>query len=272
MPRFPYLKTLGDSFALTFKNFLLFVPAILVLLLNILFSVALIPFTAGINVTNGFSIKAVVLLALFGLFSVILTLIAYGWFFALVKRMVEKKKLKLSEAFSEGLPLSLKYLKAFFIIGVLFIAISVITLIVGGTFSLIPVAGIAFIVILAICEAFFLFLALCASFYLTPIIILEKAGAWKSIKLNYHLFMKHKRHTVKMALLTILIMIVASLPSLTLQFQAIIASFSGQVVEQTPSLSLSLINQLLTIPIQIAIVVITVFYTLAYLKLKKVPN
>ena len=96
---------------------------------------------------------------------------------------------------------------------------------------------------------------------------MEDFGALDSLKLNYRFFMKHKKHAIKMGLVTVLILFVAYIPLLIIQFSTIVAQLKGQIVQ--PTTMYLIYNNLLNIPILIAYVVITMFYTISYMKIKR---
>lgn len=265
MAKFLYFKTLKESFKQVFKNYQLFVP----LILNILFGLATIPFYTNFYSADSFSTSAFVLMMLFVPVSAVAGFLLYGWLFALVRNVAQKKKINLTESFSEGLSLAWKYFKVMLALMLLLIiaaaAIGLITL-VGFLLYLIPVVGIVLIVIVILLIFFLFLVALLALFYLTPIMILEKGGAFDSINLSYHFFMKHKGHTIKMGLITFVLLILAYLPALSFQFRTIFASFQGQLIQ--PTIASSLYAQLLSIPVHVLSIIIIMFYCLAYIQLK----
>lgn len=259
---FSYSKTLKEAFKLSFKNYLVFVP----LALSWLLGLALIPFTWNLNFENGFSVRIFILLFFFSLVSGIVSLVIYGWMYALIRNIVKKRKLNLSEGFFQGLPLAWKRFKVQLLLVFLFMA----TFLVGGLLALlyfIPVIGKGILVILILCAVILLLAAGFALGYMSPILILENYGAGESIRQNYRFFMKHTGHSIAMGLVSILLVLLAVLPLFIFQFQKIFASLGGQVLQ--PSLASSLQTQILSLPVLLLEVVIILFYCLAYLQLKK---
>ena len=264
MDKFSYVKTLKESFRLTFKNFFVFLP----LAITFLLSFALIPYSRKFaDPASIISSNTLILIPFIVIFSLVFYLIIYSWLFTLIRTVINKKK----SNFSEILKLAWKLFK----VGLILFGLSIIVSIVFVTFSLliaalaifIPILGFILAALLGL--AFFILLIIIsfALFYLAPILIMEDLGALESLKLNYLFFMKHKKNAIKMGLLTILVLIVAYIPLLIIQFSTIIASFKGQIVQLT---TMSLIyNNLLSIPILIAYVVITMFYTISYMKIKR---
>ncbi len=164
----------------------------------------------------------------------------------------------------EGLSLAWKYFKTLLLVVILFIALVLAVALIAGFLSVFSGILAAVIIVPAV---IFLFLAFLVLMYLTPIIILEETKAWESIKLLYQFFLRHKAHTLKMGLLSLLLLFMALIPSLLLQWQTLFAAAKGQIVQTTPLFALY--SQLLGIPSLIVYVAVTLLYCLAYVQVGK---
>ncbi|GEM_PF-6412104 len=189
------------------------------------------------------------------------------WLYGLLKNILSKKKVSLSQSFYDGVRLIPILIVVILIVAGFFLlalfALGIAALITAGIFYLSPIAGLIVMIPLIICGIILLIAACLSLSYVTPIVIMENVDAWKAIKSSYQLFMKHKATTLALGLLSVLISFLAYLPVLIYQIPR--GDFFGN---QQVSL-FSLPNQLVSIPLAVAQLFLLVLYVLAYLRIKK---
>lgn len=265
MSQFLYFKTLKESFQLVFKNQVLFVP----LLISTLLGLAAIPLFTMFNFVEDISLLKLALLIFSAFILGAVNIMIHLWLYALIKNVIEKKKVSFSKSFKQGLQLAPKVLMVLLIIlGLMLLAVvvgGIAALVSVGVFYLSSVIGFIFVAVLIILSIIFLFVAGLSLSYITSIIIMEDTSALETVKLSYSLFMKHKGLTLKLGLMAFLVSMLAYLPLLIFQFQSFFLDY--QMLAQTPMFSLY--SQLFGIPVIIASLIMNIYYILAYLKMKK---
>lgn len=259
-------KTLGDSFALLFKNYILFVP----LLISTLLSLVTVPLFYSLNLVEGFSPGKLVALVVSVFILGAVSFIMHLWLYGLIKMVIERKKVSYSKSFKQGMELAPNIiLVSLIVLGLGLIAVmigGIAALLTMGIFYLSSVAGFIVATILILCGSILLIFFGLSLSYVWSIIIVENKGPWEIIKLSYYTFMRHKSATLKLGLTALLVSIIAYLPLLI--FQILSNIFIGNEIA-TRGLMFSFYNQLLNIPLVIVSLVLMIYYTLAYLQLKK---
>ncbi len=224
MIELPYFQNLKKSLRIIFQNPTLFVPTIISLMLSGIFSYFMqdwMPMTT-------FELKPFLVVMGFGLVSMAVNFLLWGWTFGLLEQWMKKKKLDLGLAWGRKEYFSWLFLKIglifFAVFGVIYLLV-IVSFVLTGVFMKLNIIGTIFGVLFGIL-AFSLalgFIALCffaliLGLQLAPVLIAKNQNATGSIKSTYYYIMSHKTQSFKYGVLSILLVLVIEIGSLVLGF------------------------------------------------------
>lgn len=260
--KYKYFKTLGESIRLVFKNPKVLIP----LILSIVIAVILAPFMLKIQymfVTPAAMYQNLVLLILFYILMLVWWIIVYGWTFALVKQLVNKKEPDLVKSLKRSFSFGLRNL-AIGILAVIFLLIlyAVIAILVS-LIALIPILGTIIAVIFGLVFVVYVVLYLTAVLHTMPVLIIEDKGVIETIKITLRFYLKKKLYSLNIAIISFLSILLLSLPAMAYQFKIMLP----MVMESYPMVysytQLMILNVLYLIPTVFCIALL-VYYCLSY--------
>lgn len=264
---FRYWSTLGRAFATIFKHYLVFLPLVLIILLNIAF----LPLSREMNLPltadppdPAVFLKFLPLWIGLMIFFFAFSFLVYGWQYALMGQIVKEKMVDPLRALPQGVRLAWKLFKAIMILVGLLILFVLAGVMIGFLLALTPVVGPVIAFLFGLSLFIVVFIVFLAIFYLGPILILEDKEAWESIKLNYHLFWRNKKNVLAMGVRSILILIIAYLPLLVYMYAPLVIApenVNAYLLQATTSYWYIL----LSIPLFVAGLGIMMFYMLVYM-------
>jgi hypothetical protein len=260
---FKYWKTLGEAFKTIFKHYQIFYPTLIMMILSLIF----MPLYAQLFVSFSwtylfvFSIFYIVLL-LAGLFS-------YAWILSLIKQIIKTKKVNLKKSLKEIFPLALKLFLVGLLLSVFMIAFYfalILLFVVGGLLSLIPIIGVIILVLLVLAFIVLMFAIFFALLHLLPIIAFEEKDPWETLKLVFNYFMENKLHSLKLGLISLLVLYIAYIPMLVFIFTVGATEIYYYIANNF--VTYFVVIFLTGIPVIIAFIWVIMFYCLAYIKKK----
>lgn len=266
MARFSYSQTLGHAFIAIFKHYSLFFPLVLVMLIGLLF----IPFYSSIiKISLGavqLHLSSIILLIVFYLVMIIISLIVYGWMFALFGQIIKTGATNISKAFKNGIILAWRLLGIGLLLTaayILFVICVVILFALAGLLRHIsPALGIGFGIAIGIVFGAILILSLIAIPYTAPVLAIENKGVFESIKITYKYFIRNKLHSLVMGIISFILLVIAYIPIFLLMLLIGPVNLTMYVLEHPTAYYTY--SHIATIPMIVIFIWIIMFYSLAY--------
>lgn len=219
MAKFSYTDAVVDSFKLVFKNIYIFIPILLMAFFNFFFTFfytkIITPERNFDTVSSGNMWVFILVFSFLIIISFVGSMIFYGWFLALLGKIIRKGKAYLADEFLDGIR---KGFRLFLVTLLIMVVLLIVYFILFGLIMLSALLG-ALNSVLAIISAilslliFFavLIISIMAVIYVAPIIAMGGFGVIDTIKESFYHFRDNKIHTLLLLIILVIPLIIVGI-------------------------------------------------------------